>query len=135
MTAHVGSVADSELLARFVTSSRWIRSSDNTIRQDAFIPHPYPDLSVTRHKDLSPEQIWRIGTDIANARPVPLYGRADLSCFNVRRQKLFVEPRPTPENLNHASITGWPLDKPAQKILAQELAAAAVFVTNPKLLS
>src|SRR5260221_8586455 len=131
MTAQEGalSVADSELLARFVTSSRWIRSSDNTVKQDAFIPHPYPDLSVTRHKDLYQEQIWRIGIAIANARTVALYGRAEIYCPSVRRPKLFVEPQPTPENLNHASITGWPLDKPAQKILAQELEAAAVFVT------
>jgi hypothetical protein len=29
---------------------------------------------------------------------------------------------------NHASISGWPADKPGQKIIALELAAAAQFV-------
>jgi hypothetical protein len=49
----------------------------------------------------------------------------------VRRQKLTVEPRPEPENLNHACILGWPINKPAQKILAMELARIARFIPKP----
>jgi hypothetical protein len=49
----------------------------------------------------------------------------------VRKQKLTVEPKPVPENLNHADITGWPADKPTQKILALELAAVARYVPKP----
>ena len=124
-------VAAEELLARFITSSSWIRKSDQTVTQNAFIPHPYPDLSVTRHKDLSHGQLWRIGQEVANARPATLYGRADVTATEVRRQKLEVEPRPVPENLNHASIIGWPADKPAQKSFAQELAAVARYVAKP----
>lgn len=124
------SVEDSELLARFVTSSKWFRS-DQTVRQDAFIPHPYPDLSVTRHKSLSEQEIWKVGQQIADSRPATLYGRADVSAEEVRRQKLTVEPRPVPENLSHACILGWPPDKPAQKILALELAAVARFIPKP----
>lgn len=124
------SIADEELLARFVTSSRWIRR-DGTVRQDAFIPYPYPDLSVTRHKDLSTERLWCIGQEIADSRPATLYGRADVTAQRVRRQKLHVEARPVPENLNHASITGWPPDKPSQKSFAQELAAVAHYVSKP----
>ena len=122
----------SDLLARFITSSGWIRSKSQTVKQDAFIPHPYPDLSVTRHKNLTTEQIWKIGREIASARPANLYGRADISAANVTRQKLQVEPRPVPENLNHATITGWPPDKPSQKIIAQELAAVAKYVAFPQ---
>jgi hypothetical protein len=124
------SIKNEELLARFVTSSKWFRSNQ-TVRQDAFIPHPYPDLSVTRHKSLSEPEIWKIGQEISDARPATLYGRADVSAEEVRKQKLTVEPRPTPENLNHACILGWPADKPAQKILALELAAVARFVSKP----
>lgn len=124
-------VQDSELLARFITSSKWFRSSNQTVKQDAFIPHPYPDLSVTRHRSLSEAEIWRIGQDVAESRPATLHGRADICAEDVRKLKLSVEPRPEPENLNHACILGWPMDKPAQKILALELAANARFVPNP----
>ncbi len=124
------SIENGELLARFIMSGKWFRS-DRTVRQDAFIPYPYPDLSVTRHKSLSEEEIWKLGQEISDARPATLYGRADLSAEAVRKQKLSVEPRPVPENLNHACISGWPQDKPAQKILALELAAAASFIPKP----
>jgi hypothetical protein len=126
----VPSIANDELLARFVVFSRWVRR-DQTVKPDAFIPHPYPDLSVTRHKDLHAEDLWQIGQRIADARPASLYGRADVTAVDVRRQKLEVEPRPVPENLNHASIIGWPADKPAQKSFAQELAAVARYVAKP----
>ncbi|MCI0540739.1 MAG: hypothetical protein L0Z50_36535, partial [Verrucomicrobiales bacterium] len=113
----------------FVTSSGWVRSNQ-TVKPDAFIPYPYPDLSVTRHKDLSESEIWRIGQAIANARPAKLRGRADVTAMQVRQRKLEVEARPIPENPKHASITGWPPDKPSQKSFAQELAAVARFVPN-----
>ena len=105
-------VTNNELLARFITSSKWFRNNQ-TVRQDAFIPYPYPDLSVTRHKSLSEQEIWKVGQEISDARPTTLYGRADVSAEEVRKQKLTVEPRPVPENLNHACVLGWPLDKPA----------------------
>ena len=119
-------VANDELLARFVLRSDWIRA-DQTIRQNAFIPHPYPDLSVTRHKQLSEKQIWSVGRDVATARKHTLYGRADVSTVNVRQQSLAVEPQPVQGNPNHATITGWPADKAAQKIIALELAAASTY--------
>jgi hypothetical protein len=125
-------IGDNECLARFITSSKWIRTSDKTVKQDAFIPYPYPDLSVTRHGSFSQQELWEIGKTIAAVRPATLYGRADVTAQDVRRQKLGVEPRPVPENLNHASIIGWPIDKPAQKSYAQELAAAARYVPAPE---
>ncbi len=127
------SVAADEWLARFILFSRWIRSSGQiqTVKPDAFIPHPYPDLSVTRHTGLSVKDLWRIGQAVADARPATLYGRADITAAEIRRQKLDVEPKPVPENLNHANITGWPSDKPSQKSFAQELAAVARYVPKP----
>lgn len=124
-------VAANEWLARFILFSKWIRGSDSTIRPDAFIPHPWPDLSVTRHKDISVQELWRIGQRVADDRPATLYGRADFTTEEVNRQKLDVQPRPIPGNRNHACIVGWPGDKPAQKILAQELAAVARYVPAP----
>ena len=130
----VGSpVTSDEQLARFILFSNWIRKSDQTVKQDAFIPRPYPDLdlSVTRHNNLSEQELWRIGQRIADARPATLYARADIRAAEVRRQSLEVEPKPVAKNPNHANVIGWPADKPAQKIIAQELAAKANFVPRP----
>lgn len=122
-------VADDEVLARFVLSRRWIRSSNGTVKPDAFIPYPWPDLSVTRHIGLSIEEIWQIGQTVADSRPATLYGRADIRALSVTNQSLQIVP--TREPKNHANITGWPKDKPVQKIIALQLAADACYVTRP----
>ena len=116
-------VDDDELLARFIRSKRHIRE-DETVRQDAFIPHPYPDLSVFRHVGLNENELWDIGRAIITH----LYGRADIYAIEVLNQKLRIEPTSTPRN--HANITGWPPEKEAQKIIALELAAKALFVCH-----
>lgn len=120
-------VADEECLARFILFSKWIRNSDQTVRPDAFIPYPCPDLSVTRHINLSEEALWKMGQDVADARPAKLYGRADIYASTARRQHLRINPAPAPNNPNHANIDDWPADKPAQKIIAQQLAADSVY--------
>lgn len=124
-------VADEESLARFILFSKWIRNSDQTVKPDAFIPFPYPDLSVTRHLYLSEEAIWGMGQGIADMRRKTLYGRADFYVTAVLKQLLKVESDPAPNNPNHANIVGWPADKPAQKIIAQQLAADSVYRVKP----
>lgn len=118
-------VADDEALARFVLFSNWFRR-DKTIKPDAFIPYPWPNLSVTRRLDLTDTELWAIGQEIADRRPAMLYGRADVQAITVREQSLSISP--TKEPRNHANINGWPSDKPSQKIIAQQIAAAATFV-------
>ena len=61
-------------------------------------------------------------------------GRADLVAATAIQEGLLVNADPVlPENPNHAIIIGWPVDKPAQKIIAQALAAAARFhVVSPE---
>jgi hypothetical protein len=126
------SIKDDELLARFILNKRWIRRTDSTPRPDAFIPPSDLNLSVTRHKGLSEKDIWRLGKNIADTVAqkrvnVKLEGRADLQVNDVHNHTLNVEAHPLPENANHAHITGWPLDKPKQKSIAQELAAIAQY--------
>ena len=120
-------VAPVELLARFITVDRWVRA-DQTIRQDAFIPPKDLNLSVTRHLNLSQNELWAIGQAVVNAvakQPgAVLHGRADILASQAIQQNLRVEAASLPGNLNHAHITGWP-DKAAQKSIAQQLAAAA----------
>jgi len=129
-------VAADELLARFVAVEKWIRA-DNTIRQDAFIPPRDLNLSVTRHRLLSEEQLWEIGQTVANAvsqkQPARLFGRADVSVAAVAKTALRAEAVPVAANPNHAHIIGWPQDKPKQKFIAQQLAAAATFVAKKPL--
>ncbi|HHT9145302.1 MAG: hypothetical protein Q7J76_08540 [Candidatus Brocadiaceae bacterium] len=118
-------VTDNELLARFVLFSKWIRL-DQTVRPDVFMPYPYPYLSVTRHRELSEFDLWKTGQSVADKRSLKLYGRADIHATAVKAQSLRIEPTSTPKN--HANIIGWPVDKPGQKIIAQEIAATARFV-------
>lgn len=127
--ANLSPVQDDEQLARFVLYGRWVRA-DQTVRPDAFIPHPWPDLSVTRHVGLSQAELWRLGQDIADRRPATLYGRADVEAARVRMHSLQIVPTATPRN--HANITNWPEEKSAQKSIAQELAAAAKYVSIPQ---
>jgi hypothetical protein len=53
-----------------------------------------------------------------------LYGRADINPSHIP-QDLSLESTPTPENPQHVDITGWPKDKPSQKLLAIEIARVA----------
>jgi hypothetical protein len=120
-------VADDEWLARFIMFTRWMRA-DRTVRPDAFIPYPWPNLSVTRRLGLDEEELWRIGRNVADQRSLPLHGRADVRARAIRKHRLDIQP--TPEPINHANIAGWPKEKPAQKIIAQEIAAAATFIST-----
>ncbi len=119
-------VAAEEFLARFITVEHWVRS-DQTVKQDAFIPPKDLQLSVTRHINLSEEALWNIGHKVADQVARTLHGRADLRVRYDSGLKLRTEADPLPDNPNHAHITGWPIEKPAQKSIAQELAAKAVL--------
>jgi hypothetical protein len=114
-----------EWLARFIHYRRYIRQ-DLTVRPDAFIPHPYRDLSVTRHLHLSDSEIWEIARTVARQTEKALHGRVDVEAAVFLRQELQVIAAPIlPENPNHANVTGWPAEKSAQKIIAQQIASTA----------
>mgnify|MGYP001615120237 CR=1 FL=1 len=126
-------VASNELLARYITSSKWFRKQDQTVKQDAFIPPESPlELSMTRHLNLSEHDIWSIGRGIATSISRTLHGRADVETTHVLAQSLNVVPQPVPDNPNHANIVGWPSDKDVRKMRALEIARVARFVANPE---
>lgn len=124
------SILDEEWLARFILQRSHLRQ-DRSVKPDAFIPHPYPHLSVTRHLQLSESEIWQTGQNVAQEIGKVLRGRADVRAFTFRQQRLNVVAAPVTENLNHANIKGWPAEKPAQKSLAQEIAAIAGKALTP----
>lgn len=115
---------------RFVLSSGWLRRSDGTVKPDAFMPRPAPhlDLSMFRHMRLTEQEKWDIGRPIAEARSARLHGRADVRADEFTRRGLGLAPAPPKY---HVNATGWPADKPSQKMLAIEIAARAHFVVTP----
>ena len=129
----IDSVSSNELLARYITSSKWFRRQDQTVKQDAFIPPESPlELSVTRHLNLPENDIWSIGRRIATSISRTLHGRADVETSHVLAQSLNVVPQPVPDNPNHANIVGWSSDKDVRKMRALEIARVARFVANPE---
>ncbi len=127
---NVPPIDSDEWLARFIHYQRYIRQ-DRTVRADAYIPYPYPDLSVTRHLQLSEAELWRIGRDVARQINKTLHGRVDAQVFVFEQQHLQVVADPVQDNPNHANVIDWPVEKPAQKIIAQQIAAAASQVLTP----
>lgn len=126
-------ILTNELLARYITSSRWFRKQDRTVKQDAFIPPENPlELSVTRHLTLTEDNLWKIGKGIVKDTPRTLHGRADVETKQVLAQKLEVVPQPVSDNPNHANIVGWPVEKNERKMRALELAKVTRFVPNPE---
>ena len=56
-----------------------LRSSDSTVRSDVLIPYPLPALSVTRHKQISVDKLWRMGKALRMSDRPGLYGRTNLT--------------------------------------------------------
>lgn len=123
-------VTPDEKLARFILQRSHLRV-DLTVKPDPFIPHPLNDLSVTRHLQLSEGQLWKLGREVARLRSKSLYGRADVRVSDLERHRLQVVAAPLENNPNHANVVGWPLEKPAQKSIAQQIAAAAGKAKKP----
>jgi hypothetical protein len=118
-------VEEAEMLARYVMQSGHFRQSDLTVKPNLFIPHPYQELSVTRHRDASETEIWAAGEDVATQQQKRLYGRADIQARSCIAESLRVTAKPFPNNPNHADIEGWPSQKQDQKAIALKLADAA----------
>jgi len=123
-------ITSNESVARYIYYRSHLRR-DKTVKPDAFIPYPYPDLSVTRHIRLSEKQLWEVGRNIAGRSGRVLCARADVQVFEFQKHELQVTPAPDSDNPNHANVTGWPAAKPAQKIIAQQIAAAAGHALTP----
>lgn len=120
-------VASEERLSRYILQKSHVRQN-NTLKADPFIPHPYADLSVTRHLDLAEDVLWNIGEEVARQIGKTLYGRAENRAKTYLSQDLSVVAAPVAGNRNHANVTNWPADKPTQKMKALDLAANSVFV-------
>ena len=120
----VPTIADEELLARFIVNSNEVRA-DGTVRPQLFLPYQRVELSVNRHRDATLDETWAIGRQVAEQRGKTLLARADLRASSCRITPLDVVPQPIlPHNPNHADVIGYPLRKDGQLSLAAKLAAA-----------
>lgn len=118
---------DGETLARFIVEKAHIRSSNNTVRHNAFMPPSNSRLSIYWISGLSDPEIWTIGTThVAPARGKPLLARADLNSLPVYEENLRVEIVPVPHP-RHADIIGWDADASRAKLQATKLANVATL--------
>lgn len=123
-------VGDDERLSRFIFQRDRIRA-DGSVKPDAFIPHPWPDLSVTRQLSWTEDDIWKVGREISKTSQRPLHGRTDVIATQFREHRLLVVADPTPDNSHHANVRNWPSEKSAQKAIAQLIAASASKALKP----
>lgn len=74
-------VEDNEEISRYLFDKTAIRSSNNTVRHNAFMPPTKSyRLSVYRTNNLASEEIWEIGNEyVAKVRGKPLVGRGSLT--------------------------------------------------------
>jgi hypothetical protein len=121
--SNVPPVEDTEILSRYVLQSRHYRD-DKTPRPELFMPHPHQDLSVTRHRDATEDELWEVGNNVAQQIGKTFYGRFDIQTKDCQIETLKVEAKPVKGNPNHADITGWSSSKPEQKALALKIAAS-----------
>jgi hypothetical protein len=125
----VNDIQSEEQTARFVFSKRHVRA-DRTLKGEAFLPHPYEDLSVTRLIQTTPREVSAIGYAIAAKRNPPrnLQGQGEVLANTYIRQHLQVVVAPVEGNPNHANVNDWPTEKAQQLLIAKEIARVARFV-------
>jgi len=124
-------IADEEVLARFLTSSRHYSVQKRLVRPEAFLPsEAHRETSVFRHSGEPRDTLWAIGKSVIGAESTRrLHGAALLRAAAVRGAALEVAADEPP--LLHAVIRAWPwpedskLRKAAHKEISARLASAA----------
>lgn len=90
---NVPTVADNELLARFILHSNETRS-DGTVKPKLFLPYSLVELSVNRHREAASDETWQVGRDVAAARGKTLYGISNIRASSCRIEPLNVVAKP-----------------------------------------
>lgn len=121
----------SEELTRFIYFSKYIRSSNKTVKYSAFLPSPKDNqTSVFRISNISESQIWNIANcDVTPNQSHTLKARADIHSDDVVSRQLNLIPREPP--YRHANISDWPNDGSKKKLIAKELEKKAKLQLAP----
>jgi len=131
---NIPAVESDELLARYIYSSRHFSRESRRVKAAAFLPPGDGKESATRHREATEAELWQVGHAGGAKRGQTLYGRSDVLAATCESQRLKVEADPIENNPNHANVVGWPMnDKPACKLIAEELAVAAKFIPPPEI--
>lgn len=130
-----------EPIARYVVNSRKVSTQQKKLKAEAFIPHPYKEMSVFRTKDLDHEKTRLIGqSEFADKLPEPkrllAWGVFQKSTLDHERVGLAIaarEPNDT-SHPRHRDVVGWPsaddskIAKAKQKEVALELSERTTLV-------
>ena len=119
-------IGDDEKLTRYIFSTRHFSRQSPRVKAEAYMPNR-GEVSVFRIDGLNQAAIWKIGGDVAMKRERTLYARGDTKVNDARKVGLdILQDEPPPR---HANLVGWPeSDKPRQKVIALQIAAAATLV-------
>lgn len=124
-------VENHERLSRFFFFSKWFTPSTKRISPNAFVPHPYINLSVSCTQGLTEAEIWETGKVTQNLlrEPRKLYARGDISTKHILTERLQLIRDDKP--LYHANISNWPEDREIQREIAVRIVAQASLSMNP----
>ena len=124
-------VRDDESIVRYIFDSKHFHKPKNAVKPDAFLPHGNPlETSVFRVDGLIDEDIWHIGSSIAQKRERSLKARANFEARAISGTPLRFDPNDDPPR--HANIVGWPQEKSDQLQLALEIAEKATLQLAPQ---
>ena len=119
-----------ETLGRYIVERNHIRTSNQTVKHNAFMPPAHGRLSVFRTTGLAENDVWQLGHDyVAPVRGKPILARADLNSLTVYKEELTVVATLTPHP-RHADITGWDMGT-RTRLQAMKLAAASRLIMLP----
>lgn|SRR5258708_3221602 len=127
-------IGNSERLSRYIFNiSSFKTSAKHHLESTAFLPNPKKDntVSVYRTDKCDEDKVWwlsdRFVTRFMVARKQSI-ARADINASYVLANpqlKLESCTRPHPR---HANVSGWPSEKPAQKLIALKILQSAKIV-------
>lgn len=111
------------LLCRYIFQNSHFSKINNRVKPGAFLPSTHEQsVSAAWIDGLSNQEIWGIGDILGALRRVPASprARADFNSEVLPNVSLTIEPDPKPHP-RHVNLSGWPVEKDAQKDIAQVL--------------
>jgi hypothetical protein len=130
MSFKAESVSEDERISRFINERKKLTPSTGRARYNAFMPPRNAQMSVYRTILLSDEEVWQIGNAFVATADKPVIARADLSASVYFSNALTFDPDGIPHP-RHANVVGWPGDETLQRLLAVQLAEAALLLYKP----
>lgn len=122
-----------ERTTRFILSRDHFRAAKGSVNVAAFIPPQGKGLSVYRTYGCTDEKVWWLGCRYVSrlrSDGRPILARADLQAKDFTELALEVRKEPN-RHPRHANVINWPIDKPAIKMKAIELANKARLLVKP----